>query len=82
MRGEQTPNNRIGWLITSEPIVQRLGDVKMQTDYGASSISQYFFAEFLRSGLYEKYLSNLKKKKNCVLEKIMLNGIFQMEVFI
>jgi len=32
------PGLRIGWVVASEPIVQRLGDVKMQTDYGASSI--------------------------------------------
>lgn len=74
------PGLRIGWLIASEPIVQRLGDVKMQTDYGASSISQHFFAEFLNSGMYEKYLSNLKKelviRKNnalSVLEKYFKN---------
>lgn len=54
------PGLRIGWIIAAEPIVQRLGDVKMQMDYGASSISQWVFAEFLESGLYYKYLSTLK----------------------
>lgn len=54
------PGLRIGWIIAPEPIVQRLGDVKMQMDYGASSISQWIFAEFLESGLYSKYLSDLK----------------------
>ncbi len=29
-------------------------------DYGASSISQWIFAEFLESGLYSKYLSGLR----------------------
>ncbi len=28
------PGLRIGWIIAAEPIVQRLGDVKMQMDYG------------------------------------------------
>lgn len=56
------PGIRIGWVIAPEPIVQRLGDVKMQMDYGASSISQYFFAELLRSGFYEEYLVYLKKE--------------------
>ena len=54
------PGLRIGWVAASEPIVQRLGDVKMQTDYGASSISQWIFAEFLSSGLYDEYLVQLR----------------------
>lgn len=31
-------------------------------DYGASSISQWIFTEFLESGLYSKYLSDLKSE--------------------
>jgi GntR family transcriptional regulator of abcA and norABC len=54
------PGLRIGWVIAAEPIVQRLGDVKMQMDYGASSISQWAFAEFLSSGLYSAHLTRLK----------------------
>jgi len=54
------PGLRIGWLIAAEPIVQRLGDVKMQMDYGASSISQWAFAELLSSGMYSKHLIDLK----------------------
>ncbi len=54
------PGLRIGWLIVAEPIVQRLGDVKMQMDYGASSISQWAFAELLSNGMYQNYLTNLK----------------------
>lgn len=54
------PGLRIGWLIAAEPIVQRLGDVKMQMDYGASSVSQWAFAELLSSGMYSKHLINLK----------------------
>lgn len=54
------PGLRIGWVIASEPVIQRLGDAKMQMDYGASSLSQLAFAEFLKSGKYEKYLHKLK----------------------
>lgn len=54
------PGLRIGWVIAPEPIVQRLGDVKMQMDYGASSVSQWIFAAFLNSGLYQEYLSGLR----------------------
>lgn len=56
------PGLRIGWVIAPEPIIQRLGDVKMQIDYGASSISQLIFAKFLSTGLYDKYLNELKKE--------------------
>ncbi|KRM09437.1 PLP-dependent aminotransferase family protein [Paucilactobacillus suebicus] len=54
------PGLRIGWMVAPEPIVQRLGDVKMQMDYGASSVSQWIFREFLTSGLYEQHLDELK----------------------
>lgn len=56
------PGLRIGWVVASEPIVQRLGDVKMQVDYGASSLSQWAMTEFLNSGLYDRYLKNLKNE--------------------
>lgn len=65
------PGLRIGWVIAPEPIVQRLGDVKMQTDYGASSVSQWIFTEFLTSGLYDSYLVQLKQtlrhRRDCAL---------------
>ncbi|MHC6178461.1 aminotransferase-like domain-containing protein [Clostridium sp. JNZ X4-2] len=53
---------RIGWVIGPEPVIERLGDVKMQTDYGASSISQYTAAEWIESGLYEIYLKELRER--------------------
>ena len=56
------PGLRIGWIIAPEPIVQRMGDVKMQMDYGASSVSQWILAEFLSSGLYSEYLGSLKRE--------------------
>ena len=56
------PGLRIGWLVASEPIVQRLGDVKMQMDYGASVLSQWVYARFLTSGLYDEYLVGLRRE--------------------
>ena len=44
------PGLRIGWVVGPEAVVQRLGDVKMQTDYGASSVSQWMMTELLTSG--------------------------------
>lgn len=55
------PGLRIGWVIAAEPIIQRLGDAKMQMDYGASSLSQLVFTEFLNSGKYDQYLVDLKR---------------------
>ena len=56
------PGLRIGWLVGPESVVERLGDVKMQVDYGASSISQWALAELLASGLYDEYLLELRRK--------------------
>lgn len=55
------PGLRIGWLVGPKPVIERLGDIKMQTDYGSSSISQWFLAEFISSGLYDKYLLELRE---------------------
>ena len=56
------PGLRIGWLVGPESVVERLGDVKMQVDYGASSISQWALAELFSSGLYDEYLKVLRVK--------------------
>lgn len=56
------PGLRIGWLVGPESVVERLGDVKMQVDYGASSVSQWALAELFSSGLYDEYLENLRQK--------------------
>ncbi len=63
---------RIGWVAAPETVVERLGDVKMQTDYGASSISQYVTAEWIESGFYEIYLKELRKKLK-IRREIALN---------
>ncbi|MDR6999087.1 PLP-dependent aminotransferase family protein [Neobacillus niacini] len=55
------PGLRIGWIVGPEPVIDRLSDIKMQTDYGASSLSQFAVAEFLSSGLYDE---NIKKVRD------------------
>ncbi|MGB3366908.1 MAG: PLP-dependent aminotransferase family protein [Acidaminobacteraceae bacterium] len=55
------PGMRIGWIVGSEPVIERLGDIKMQTDYGASSVSQWMMTYLLSSGLYETHLKELRK---------------------
>ncbi len=54
------PGLRIGWIVASESIVNRLGDVKMQTDYGASSVSQWILKEILSNEYYEQYLKEMQ----------------------
>ena len=56
------PGLRIGWVVGPEAVIDRLGDVKMQTDYGSSSVSQLAAAELLSDPGYEAYLSDLRKR--------------------
>lgn len=71
------PGLRIGWVVGPEAVVERLGDVKMQTDYGASSVSQWMMAELLTSGDYDIYLSwlrgELKYRRDNALDTLKRN---------
>ena len=68
------PGLRIGWIVADERIVQRLADVKMQMDYGASTLSQWVFARFLSSGLYDEYMVSLRmqlrRRRDAALETL------------
>lgn len=55
-----SPGLRIGWIVGPEPVIERLADIKMQTDYGSSSLSQYAVAKWLSSGLYGNHLKEIK----------------------
>lgn len=57
-----SPGLRIGWIVGPEPVIERLADIKMQYDYGSSSLSQWVAAEYLRSGLYQQHLADLRPK--------------------
>ncbi|MFT9848921.1 aminotransferase-like domain-containing protein [Aneurinibacillus sp. REN35] len=57
-----SPGLRIGWLIGPEPVIQRLADIKMQTDYGSSSLSQWTAREWLASGLYTEHVAQIRQK--------------------
>lgn len=50
---------RVGWMIASRAVVERLGDAKMQSDYGASSVSQVALTQLISSGDYDRYLQDL-----------------------
>lgn len=54
------PGMRIGWIVGPQPIIKRLADVKMQTDYGASSLSQLVLTSVLNDPGYDQYLTHLR----------------------
>lgn len=56
------PGLRIGWVVGLGSIIERLGDIKMQTDYGASSLSQWVLYEWLTNCLYQEHILNLRKE--------------------
>jgi GntR family transcriptional regulator, regulator for abcA and norABC len=57
-----SPGLRIGWVVGPDPVIERLSDIKMQTDYGTSSLSQRVAAEWLTSGLYEQHLGSVREQ--------------------
>lgn len=56
------PGLRIGWVIGSEAVIERLADIKMQTDYGSSSLSQWALTEWLESGLYDEHTAAVRQE--------------------
>ncbi|TQR17900.1 PLP-dependent aminotransferase family protein [Psychrobacillus soli] len=57
-----SPGLRIGWVVAPEPVINRLADIKMQTDYGSSAFSQEIVAHWLSSGLYEEHVASLRQQ--------------------
>lgn len=69
-----SPGLRIGWIVGPEPVIERLADIKMQNDYGSSSLSQWAAAEWLASGLHHNQLrkvrSELKIRRDFAIEAL------------
>ncbi len=57
-----SPSLRLGWLVGPSEIIGKLADLRMQTDYGSSILSQSVCAELLKTGEYEVHLSNLRQE--------------------
>jgi len=55
------PGLRIGWTVAAKPVIERLTDVRMQTDYGASSLSQLVLAEILADPEYDIYQAHFRQ---------------------
>ncbi|SDH67758.1 GntR family transcriptional regulator, regulator for abcA and norABC [Alteribacillus persepolensis] len=74
-----SPGLRIGWVIGPEEVIDRLADIKMQTDYGSSSLSQKIVYHWLKSGRYEEYVEqireHLRKRRDFMLK--LLHEYFQ-----
>ncbi|RUL54042.1 PLP-dependent aminotransferase family protein [Lysinibacillus antri] len=69
-----SPGLRIGWVVAPSPVIQRLADIKMQTDYGSSAFSQEIVSYWISSGLYEKHLVKLReqlKRRATFVEEIL-----------
>ena len=61
-------------LLHLTPVIGRLADIKMQTDYGSSAFSQEIVAYWISSGLYEKHLITLReqlKRRATFVEEIL-----------
>jgi GntR family transcriptional regulator of abcA and norABC len=57
-----SPGLRIGWIVGPDPVIERLSDIKMQTDYGSSSLSQRVAAQWLKSGHYREHLESVREQ--------------------
>ncbi|MED4227114.1 PLP-dependent aminotransferase family protein [Neobacillus cucumis] len=57
-----SPGLRIGWIVGPDPVVEHLADIKMQTDYGSSSLSQWAAVEWFSSGLYYKHINEVREQ--------------------
>nr|WP_268806881.1 PLP-dependent aminotransferase family protein [Mammaliicoccus sciuri] len=55
------PALRIGWIAASEKVIEQLADIRMQSDYGSSILSQAVVYEMLKSGDYDIHLTRLRK---------------------
>lgn len=72
-----SPGLRIGWVTGPLPVIKRLADLKMQTDYGASSLAQDAAELWLREGYHDVHLHRirmgLRHRRDYVLELLQLH---------
>ncbi|MCK9905978.1 PLP-dependent aminotransferase family protein, partial [Frankia sp. Cpl3] len=56
------PGIRVGWIVGSKAVIERLAETKHQMDKGTPSISQQIALHFLRSGYWLRNLRILRNK--------------------
>lgn len=66
-----SPGLRVGWIVGPEPVIDRLADIKMQTDYGTSALSQWIAAEWLSGGHYDEHVKVIRNALKQRREKAM-----------
>jgi len=52
---------RVGWVVGPEVVVDRLSDIKMQADYGTSSLAQHVVGRWMETGLYSEQNERIRK---------------------
>ncbi|KFM95539.1 PLP-dependent aminotransferase family protein [Bacillus clarus] len=57
-----TPGLRIGWIAGPQSVINCLADIKMQSDYGSSSLSQHIAFKWLSSGLYQEHVLSVREQ--------------------
>lgn len=71
------PGLRTGWIVGPESVIHRLADMKMQMDYGSSSLSQLALAELYSDPAYGDYMDELrgklKKRRDLVVHALERN---------
>jgi len=55
-----SPGLRLGWLVGPVPVIRRLADIKMQTDYGTSSLAQEAAALWFAGGHHTSHMERLR----------------------
>ncbi|MCM3644904.1 PLP-dependent aminotransferase family protein [Priestia aryabhattai] len=71
-----SPGLRIGWIVANEQVIDRLADIKSQTDYGTSSISQLIAYEWLKGNLYKDHLKAVRRELKFKRE-VMISSLHQ-----
>lgn len=81
-----SPGLRIGWIVGPEPVIERLSDIKMQVDYGASTLSQIvtelWFKSPERDDALEVIRLKLKKRRDAALDALNehMKGLGEWEI--
>ena len=58
-----SPGLRVGWIVGDERVISHLADLKMQNDYGASSIAQFIAQKWLTEPkYYHNHLIQLRQR--------------------
>jgi len=56
-----SPGLRIGWIAGPETVIERLSDLKMQADYGSSSLAQAAVAQWMQQGHGQWHTEKLRE---------------------